>query len=389
MANIVFVTWDGGGNLPPALGVAAELQRRGDTVRMLGHEQQRTKVEGAGLRFEPYRHARRSFSSTTAKPGIRWVTAMSSLVRDRSLGADLIDLVAREPFDLAVVDCALPKVLDAAQQAGLRRVVLVHSFLANGALSMDKRGGLVARLRGSRSLTPRGGADLVLVATLRRLDPDGHKQFTTDVRYTGPVWQSPPRPATPPTEQPRLLVSLSTCWFPGQEQVLQNILDAVAALPVTAIVTTGPAVSPDALRAPANAELHQYVPHANILPTVSMVVGHGGHATTTAALAHNLPVVVLPLLKIMDQRAIGQALQDAGAGRLLAKRSTPEQIRSTIHDLLGDDRARRAAAQLGAEIRQRDGAVVAADAIAQVLSTPAGAHMATARIQPTSPKASS
>ena len=31
MPNIVFVTWDGGGNLPPAIGIAAELQRRGDT----------------------------------------------------------------------------------------------------------------------------------------------------------------------------------------------------------------------------------------------------------------------------------------------------------------------------------------------------------------------
>jgi hypothetical protein len=29
MASILFVTWDGGGNLPPALGIAAELRERG------------------------------------------------------------------------------------------------------------------------------------------------------------------------------------------------------------------------------------------------------------------------------------------------------------------------------------------------------------------------
>ena len=29
MASILFVTWDGGGNLPPALGIAAELRDRG------------------------------------------------------------------------------------------------------------------------------------------------------------------------------------------------------------------------------------------------------------------------------------------------------------------------------------------------------------------------
>ncbi len=58
MANILFVTWDGGGNLPPALGIAAELRDRGEQVRFLGHQQQREAIESAGLRFEPYQQAR-------------------------------------------------------------------------------------------------------------------------------------------------------------------------------------------------------------------------------------------------------------------------------------------------------------------------------------------
>jgi len=29
MAEILFVTWDGGGNVPPAVGIARELVRRG------------------------------------------------------------------------------------------------------------------------------------------------------------------------------------------------------------------------------------------------------------------------------------------------------------------------------------------------------------------------
>ena len=37
MSNILFVTWDGGGNVPPALGIAAELQQRGHRVRVIGH----------------------------------------------------------------------------------------------------------------------------------------------------------------------------------------------------------------------------------------------------------------------------------------------------------------------------------------------------------------
>jgi hypothetical protein len=38
MGDILFVTWDGGGNVPPAIGIACELQRRGESVRVLGHE---------------------------------------------------------------------------------------------------------------------------------------------------------------------------------------------------------------------------------------------------------------------------------------------------------------------------------------------------------------
>jgi hypothetical protein len=57
MARILAVTWDGGGNVPPMLGVAAELRDRGHNVRVLGHPRQRNDVERAGLAFTPYAHA--------------------------------------------------------------------------------------------------------------------------------------------------------------------------------------------------------------------------------------------------------------------------------------------------------------------------------------------
>ena len=43
MAEVLMVTWDGGGNLTPALSVAAELRQRGHVVRFLGHGQQRAQ----------------------------------------------------------------------------------------------------------------------------------------------------------------------------------------------------------------------------------------------------------------------------------------------------------------------------------------------------------
>ena len=116
-----------------------------------------------------------------------------------------------------------------------------------------------------------------------------------------------------------MLVSLSSVFFPGQERVLQNVLDAVSGLPLRALVTTGGALSAENLRVPTNAELHSYLPHSDVLPTVSLVIGHGGHATTMAALSRDLPVIVLPMARFMDQFKIWQARERPGAGPLMRR----------------------------------------------------------------------
>ena len=70
------------------------------------------------------------------------------------------------------------------------------------------------------------------------------------VCHTGVVWQGVPKAAVH-ASVPRILVSLSTCAFAGQRRMLQNILDAIAPLPVEATVTVGPAI--DAGRTPGAA----------------------------------------------------------------------------------------------------------------------------------------
>ena len=215
MANILFVTWDGAGNLPPALGIAAELQRRGETVRFLGHEQQRSMIEKAGMRFEPYSHSYPSSSTRATWP--RWVASFVALVNDSSLGRDLLASIQRESTDLVVIDCVLRTVLRAAEEAGIRRAVLVHSFYYIGGFGMGSAGP-IARLRGRAATEPWGGADVGLIATLRSLDPDGHKTLHPRIRFTGPVWQGTPQPATQLSGEPRILVSLSSGWFPGQDK---------------------------------------------------------------------------------------------------------------------------------------------------------------------------
>lgn len=370
MASILFVTWDGGGNLPPALGIAAELRDRGEQVRFLGHEQQRQAIEGSGLRFEPYRHAR-PWSSTAPEDGLRGAATIFSVFTDRGPGEDLLASIGRELADLVVIDCLLLGALDAADRAGLRRAVLVHTFYQYLAAKWSQGpAGILGRLKGQHPVRLWSAADLVLIATLADLDPAARRGLPPHFRYTGPVLRvQAPQPVPEPSDSPHVLVSLSTTYYSGQLKALQSILDALADLPVRAVVTTGPAIDPGRLCPPANARLHRHLPHDEVMPGVSLVICHGGHATTMRALAHNRPALIMPMHPMLDQPMIGEAVKEQGAAAILPKTASPEQIREAIKPLLSDGPHRNAAGQLGAKIRAHDSAATAASHLATLLPT--------------------
>ncbi|MEO6114800.1 MAG: nucleotide disphospho-sugar-binding domain-containing protein, partial [Pseudolysinimonas sp.] len=97
------------------------------------------------------------------------------------------------------------------------------------------------------------------------------------------------------------------------------------------------------------------------MPEVSMVVGHGGHSTTMLALAHDLPLVIVPMNPAFDQPIIGEVVQTAGAGVTLPSSSSPAELRAAIERMLAQGPHRAEAARLGAAIRSTGGAAAAAD----------------------------
>lgn len=355
--EILFVTWDGGGNVPPAVGIAAELARRGHAVRFLGHHGQAARLAAAGLPFMPFRSAR-SFTSTVPSSTM----SLLSMFGDRAMGRDVLAELERRPADVVVVDCLLFGVMDALRQAGRRYVVLEHSF--DGYFRRSAKGplGLILRTRGFRALDLIDAGEPVLTVALDSLDA-GHG----DVVHTGPVLDGTPAGERPAATEPAVLVSLSTFAFRSLAPTWQRVLDAVDGLRARVIATTGPAVDQGVLRVPGNVELHGWLPHHEVLPQVSLVVGHGGHATTMAALAHDLPLLVLPLDSKTDQPFMGRTIQRAGAGRSLSRRSSPSRIRAAIEELVADGPHREAAARLGAAIRATPGATNGADVVEGVL----------------------
>ncbi|MDQ6774122.1 MAG: hypothetical protein M3024_14260 [Candidatus Dormibacteraeota bacterium] len=202
MSKILFVTWNGGGNVPPALGIATALARRGHRVGFLGHAQQEEQIRARDFSFQPFRHAR-PWSSTAPWSGLRGSVKLVSLFADRGPGVDLAEVVTREPTDLVVVDQLMWGALSAAESLGVRHATLVHSLYGPQRDTWSRGpGALLARLQGRRPVQLWLSSERVIVATLRDLDPAGPEELPENVCYTGPVWEGCPVPATTTVKEP-------------------------------------------------------------------------------------------------------------------------------------------------------------------------------------------
>ena len=356
MAEILFVTWDGGGNVPPALAIADELAGRGHGVRFVGHPGQRPALEEAGVAVAASQHAR-SFSAVADNSP----PALVAMFGDRGLGRDALAALADRDADVVVVDCLLFGVMDELRRAGRPYVVLEHlydAYLTGGFLKGPMGWGLWAkRMHPTRALE---SALLRLVTSVPSLDPAGSRDGLT---YVGQVSPVTPVDVDSRAAEPMVLVSLSTYRYPGMAQCLQRILDACADLDAHVVATTGPVVDPSRLSVPANAEVHRWVPHVELMPRATLMIGHGGHGTTLQALAHDLPMVLVPMHPLLDQPVVARSVEAAGAGRVVRKKANVDRLRPVIATMLADGPHRAAAARLGREIRALPGAAGAADRI--------------------------
>lgn len=367
MATILFVTIDAGGNTPPALAIASALQAGGHRVLFLGHRQQQHRIVEAGFEFRGF-SSERPWNRTRRSSSARVVSDFVYAATNRGLADEFLNVAREEVIDLTVVDCMLLSVVKAAASLPAPSVVLFHTFYSYWSRGWAR--GPVARVAQLRGLNARaiwGMADLDLVACDALLDP-GSRSATSRRVWTG---------ATEPAgiqdrasgERPRVLVSLSTTWFPGQVDVYRRIVAAMGALPMDAIVTTGGMATSSELEPPANVTVVPFADHAALLPTVDLVVTHGGHSTTMKAIANGVPCLVIPMHPLMDQPVVGKAVQDAGLGLVIKKRAKPEAIEAAIASIVGNPDFRAAALDASRRQRETGGPDVAAEAIVRLLDT--------------------
>jgi MGT family glycosyltransferase len=367
----LFVTVDGGGNLYPELALASRLARRGHDVRFLGNRSQRGPVERAGFGFAPYRHAPDLDATGSETSQFKdWEQDQDTVFAAlcdyvwfgpaRLFAQDVAAELDREPADVLVVDYFLYGAVAAAERAGLPTAVLWHTTFGEFEV-LDRGLPALNAARAEIGLSPLGTvfeqfrrADRVLVLTDECFDfALSRTELPSNVCHVGPqvgLAFGGTRVDGGPGQPPLVLVSLSTS-YQAQEDVLHRVVAALGTLPVRALVTTGPAVSPPADR-PGNVEVSAWTAHEDVLPRAALVITHAGMGTVMAAMAHGVPMLCLPMGRDQDGNAARAAR--LGLARVLPPDSSAASIAAAVREALADavlrDNARRQADRIRADL---------------------------------------
>lgn len=149
--------------------------------------------------------------------------------------------------------------------------------------------------------------------------------------------------------RPRVYLTLGTVSF-GAVDVLRRTASEIAALDIDLLVAVGPEGDPALLgELPGNVHVERFVPQAEVLERVDLIVHHGGTGTVLAALEAGLPQVILP--QGADQPFNAEIIAGSGAGRQQANDDyTPGSITALVEPLLGDCPERATAVRVAAEI---------------------------------------
>jgi MGT family glycosyltransferase len=211
------------------------------------------------------------------------------------------------------------------------------------------------------------GVEAICMLTAPELDFSSRGALPANVHYVGPAfepysdeWHSPwPDSNT----DPLVVASFSTSYM-DQQALAQRVLDALAGLPVRALLTAGPALDTSTLRIPGNARVVDYVPHRAVFPHAALVISHCGWQTINAALADGVPLICIPDGRDQPDNAARVVL--CGAGARVRKSATPAKLRRVIAAALADPTLKRGAQAMSQALARSNGAVVVADRLEQL-----------------------
>jgi UDP:flavonoid glycosyltransferase YjiC (YdhE family) len=150
--------------------------------------------------------------------------------------------------------------------------------------------------------------------------------------------------------RPLVYFTLGTIFNLESGDLFERALAGLRELPVDVVVTVGRELDPHVLGPqPSNVHVRSYIPQSTLLPHCDLVVSHAGSGSVIGALAHGLPMVLLPIGA--DQPFNAGRCQDLHVGHVLnAFEATPKDVQLAATAVLEDSTYTQNAKRLEAEI---------------------------------------
>ena len=356
--RILFAFVGGRGHLEPLLPIAHAARAAGHEVAMAADAWMVDAVTAAGLPTLPVPPPTASADDdppsmpTTllaVDRGREEADLREKFIRDAGprRAARMLDWAAAWRPDVVVTDEADVGTVIAAERLGVPCATVIV-LAAGGFMRPDVVGqaldevragqGLAAdpalrRMRGDLAIDPtppayRDPADPVQGPLVRVRLAVATADATTG---EGP----PPWTVTRPG-RPAVYVTLGTVFNLESGDLFERVLGTAADHDGDVLVTVGRDLDPALLGPqPEHVHVERFVPQATVLPHVAAVLSHAGSGSVLGALAHGLPMVLLPMGA--DQPWNGDRCAALGVARVLDPgAATPGDIAAALREVVTD-----------------------------------------------------
>jgi UDP:flavonoid glycosyltransferase YjiC (YdhE family) len=353
--RLLLTTRGSAGHLLPLAPFGHAALGAGHDVLVAAQRQHAGNVERAGLPFAPF----------DEPPRAQWMPTLADFAQQDLDTANAVmigdyfarlDTAAALPGlgaivedwrpDAIVRDCWEYASTLVAEQRGIPVARVALGLGAVEELSIELAAPAVDAARAGLGLPPDPAGDRLAETPLLTWIPAALEdpavpapRLTHRFRHAAPA-AAPPLPEWwPGNDDPLVYVTFGSvtagahlAYFPA---LYRAAIDALAPLPVRVLLTIGDRRDPAELGPlPHNVHVEEWVPQDAVVSHAAAIVGHGGHGTTLGALAHGVPLVVLPLFSV-DQWANAAAVDRAGAGVALdADRATRRVLAPPAPDVL-------------------------------------------------------
>jgi UDP:flavonoid glycosyltransferase YjiC (YdhE family) len=365
--RILFTFAGGTGHFLPLVPLAHAARRAGHEVAFAGQQRMVPVVREAG--FEAFDTGGSTLLRSTSRIELRPVNVENEL------------LVARDVYAGSVARERAPRVLDLADE--WRPDVFVCDEMDFGAFVAAERlavpwatvlciatgliasarvvGSALSELRSLHGLAS-GTADIRERYLVLSPFPPSLRDASCPLPATahGLSWEMEPDAEAPGwmsqlDPEATAYFTLGTIFNLESGDLFERVLEGLRTLPLEVVVTVGRELDPAVLGSqPANVRVERFVPQSLLLPRCSLVVSHAGSGSVVGALAHALPMVLLPIGA--DQPLTAARCEELGVARVLdALRATADEIRDAAADVLATPSYRRNAAAIAGEIRELPG----------------------------------